>query len=470
MKKIIAVLLKKTLPLVCMVCMFTGCAFFEVVAPNTTAFVEGVGEVVGGTVGAVAGLTIALAETAASSSPSKLYGLNRISKGVYTVKVDASAVKNNEKTRDDTITSFVNVLAQERGYESYNLEMKTIQNEKKPKQISHWEYTITMPGATPIVKNSSVSYKINDNLEWTAITDTAFNSNASDVKNSIQDIVWGNNMFVAVGGSMLYKKDKFKGYGESKIAYSPDGITWTAVTNTTFKDKELIRTVAYGDGKFVAGSSKGNLAYSQDGVNWTAVKKTTSVKLIRDIAYGNGKFIAVGGSKILYSPDCINWTAKSPFTFFKESIYAVAYGDNKFVAGSSSDNHPQNIAYSLDGLEWESLGRYLVHGGNTIAYMNGKFTAVCYNGNVVYSPDGVKWTDETPTLLGSIYAIAYGDGKFVAGDKNGKTAYSQDGITWTRIADSAFEGYYINSIAYGDGKFVAVGNNGKISYWDGNIK
>jgi hypothetical protein len=44
------------------------------------------------------------------------------------------------------------------------------------------------------------------------------------------------------------------------MAYSADGITWTAVANSTFGDSS-IRSVAYGGGRWVAVGQNGKMAY-----------------------------------------------------------------------------------------------------------------------------------------------------------------------------------------------------------------
>jgi hypothetical protein len=107
------------------------------------------------------------------------------------------------------------------------------------------------------------------------------------------DIVWANNKFVAVGGL---------DYNANKMVYSADGVTWTAVTNTTFSNR--INGVAWGNNKFVAVGSNGKMAYSSDGVTWTAVADSTfgGDTYIQSIAWGNNKFVAVGqNGKMAYS-------------------------------------------------------------------------------------------------------------------------------------------------------------------------
>jgi hypothetical protein len=183
-----------------------------------------------------------------------------------------------------------------------------------------------------------------DGIKWTVLTNSPFGNS------SVHKIVWGNNKFVA-GGS-------------SKIAYSSDGITWTAVTDPFGGAGEYISTIAYGNGKFVAGSSYGKMAYSSDGITWTAVANSpfsypydfgdpyfdiidVVSAGINAIAYGNGKFIALNCSgKTAVSSDGSTWTVVSDSVFgkimpdlqyggdlYNNQISSIVYGNGKFVVG-----------------------------------------------------------------------------------------------------------------------------------------
>jgi hypothetical protein len=79
---------------------------------------------------------------------------------------------------------------------------------------------------------------------------------------------------------------------------------WTRISNNPFGDY-IISAVAWGGGRFVAVSNKGKMAYSTDGASWTAVSNSVLASLdgngaIEAIAYGNGRFIAVGWDGMAY--------------------------------------------------------------------------------------------------------------------------------------------------------------------------
>jgi hypothetical protein len=429
--------------------------------------VGGGAEIVGQTVDAGAAFSRAASDKdAAKKNEFPLYNLKRISKGSYTVEIPAWYVKYKEETRNNAI----NLLVQFMGYESYDFKMTSEPNKKD----NVWKYSITMPGSIPVVKNEKFTYKIADTI-CTPVNDITFG------KSNINGIAYGDGKFVAVG--------------DKKIAYSSDGITWTAVNNISFS----VNDIAYGNSKFVAvgfdigilgHGAGGKIMYSSDGVNWTAAMITPFTPFGKDaigsIVYGNGMFVAASkdkDGKLAYSPDGIKWTDVKKFPF-KIKIIDIAYCGGKFFVFDIQDKG--ELAYSSDGVNWTAMTNPLGKKNNikNIVYGNGKFVAVGYdksrNGSAValaYSSDGINWTVATSFIYVPMYhtnnnnGIAYGDGKFVAVGNHGNIAYSLDGITWITIADSsAFNSFGINDIVYANGKFFAVGNYGKMAYWDGNIE
>jgi hypothetical protein len=324
------------------------------------------------------------------------------------------------------------------------------------------------------------------NMTWTAVADSTFESSSV-----INAIAYGNNKFVAVG----YSYPPSGGYDvphPGKMAYSSDGVTWTAVTDSTFGDTE-INAITYASNKFVAGGQGGKMAYSSDGITWTAVADSKFVNIhgvrvdINAIAYGNNKFVAVGAwGKMVYSSDGVTWTAvsNSTFTSSRDYIMAIAYVSNgnavnKFVAGGRNpDNQPIQMASSSDGITWTAVADSTLSSVYAIAYGNGTFVAGGGDGKMAYSADGVTWTavadskfdflNQGTVLRLPVQAIAYGNNKVVAVGFPGKVVYSADGITWTAVADSKFGTTQINAIVYGNNKFVAVGQSGKMAYSTGN--
>jgi len=294
----------------------------------------------------------------------------------------------------------------------------------------------------------------NNAITWTAVTDSTFGSS------SIWKIVYGAGKFVAVGA-------------DGKMAYSTDGISWTAVPNSPFDANNYMIAIAYGDGKFVvAGGSLYNpihkVAYSTNGITWTVGTNTISTETY-DMAYGGGKFV-MGRRNMAYSTNGQTWTAASldcssyPYL----TLMAIAYGNGRFVAGGST-GYAGKIAYSTNGETWTLVEDSTIDTNDVvtgIAYGSGKFVKV--GGGIAYSTDGLTWTKANTNYgyssdFGS--CIAYGGGKFVA-SSFGRTAYSIDGVTW--IENSSGSGYATGSIAYGgtagSRRFILGDSGGHIFY------
>jgi len=294
----------------------------------------------------------------------------------------------------------------------------------------------------------------NPNVNWTAVTNSTFNSS-----DDIRSVVWGNNKFVAVGDN-------------GKIAYSSNGVNWTAVADSKFGDSDIY-AVAWGNNKFVAvgGGFPAKIAYSSDGINWTAVADNTfGNSSIYSIAWGNNKFVAGDyDGKMAYSSDGINWTAVADSTFGTSRIRSIAWGNNKFIA-TGNDN---KVSYSSDGINWTAVNVGAFNNyGTWVAWGKEMFVAVGMTMRVMYSMDGINWTiTENALDSNSFISIAYGDGMFVTGGYDGKIAYSTDGITWTAVADSTFGNItdnYVRGIAWGNDKFVAVASQGRMAYSGSN--
>jgi hypothetical protein len=320
---------------------------------------------------------------------------------------------------------------------------------------------------------------------------------------TVWTVVPGNFSALDYANTIGYGNGKFiAGADCGSLAYSTDGITWTAVANSTFSKTtslsgyENVQKIAWGNGKFVAVATNGAMAYSSDGITWAAVANSTFgsgiLSYIKAIAWGNGKFVAVGTS-VAYSPDGVTWTAVTNHTFGTTPIQAIAYGNGKFVAAGGG-----KMAYSSDGITWSAVANSPFSNlitVNSIACDNGKFVAVGFGqwqngGKIAYSSDGITWTavaenknpfyypytqgDEYNVYADSaanIRAVAYGNGKFVAVSYGGKTAVSSDGSTWTVVAETVFGREYLDgtvSIAYGNNKFVAIAADGRFAYWNGN--
>jgi hypothetical protein len=249
-----------------------------------------------------------------------------------------------------------------------------------------------------------------DGVNWTLAAETIFSDLSVDV------IAYDGGKFIAAGH---YSSDR-------RIATSTDGVNWTAVTDSVITNISISGIVC-GNGMFVAAGYNGKVAYSTNGISWTAADSTFGTSDINGIAFGNGKFVIVGpNGRIAASSDGVTWT-KVETSLNSGNIEAIAFGSGKFVLCSRA-----KMAYSTDGTAWtgvtSSVNNNLISdlaGFDVITYGGGMFAAGQFGGEMAYSNDGVNWVAAANPIFDDddINAIGFGGGKFIVGGY-GKMAYT----------------------------------------------
>src|SRR5215207_4134355 len=116
---------------------------------------------------------------------------------------------------------------------------------------------------------------------------------------------YGNGMFVAGGYLNMHR------------VISPDGMNWT---NTDSIGPQILYGLTFANGRFV-GVGRGihsdttYIITSIDGVNWTSPGVYPTTNTLRSVAFGNGLYVAVGDlGTIVTSPDANAWTVRNSGT------------------------------------------------------------------------------------------------------------------------------------------------------------
>src|SRR5436190_7968650 len=90
-----------------------------------------------------------------------------------------------------------------------------------------------------------------------------------------------------------------------------------------------LKSVSFGDGKYVAAGEAGIIHTSTDGVTWDAGRRATTKKLNR-VAYINNGFVAVGdGGTILTSSNGLVWTPQ--VSGVTTNLLGAAFGNGKYI-------------------------------------------------------------------------------------------------------------------------------------------
>jgi len=261
------------------------------------------------------------------------------------------------------------------------------------------------------------------------------------------------------------------GAGTNQLAYSYNGLTWTAVTNVSFGSSQGY-CVAWGEDKFVAGGGNpggatplttGNkLYYSYDGITWTAAASISTPFAVGlyGVGYSGTIWVAVGNNNgstsVAYSFDGITWTTSSSsiFASVTNTGGAVSWSGERWVIVGGSNSATQNVAVSVDGITWtpvSALGATNA-GGQGVTWNGTRFVAGFFLSGVstaaLYtSTNGVTWAASSSTASISWSALAWSNNLpsvkinqplIALGAGTNSIAYSPDGIQWRGLGTTIF--------------------------------
>lgn len=284
----------------------------------------------------------------------------------------------------------------------------------------------------------------------------------------VRSVVYGNNRFVAVGfGCSLtstnglewsyasntppyqlygvaFGTNTFVAVGNRIIRTSSDGITWT----TRSSPFTSLRSIAYGNGMFIAVGYGGSVMTSNDGTNW--VTRSSVNNNLDGITYANNIFVVIPeyNNNVLTTANGISWS----YRFFGGttiSLYSVAHGSTGFVVMGD-----QMTTTSTDGTNWirhNSLNPVEFDG---ITSANGIYVATGVGGAIQTSTDGINWASQTGRQ-NDLNAVTYGNGRFVAVGKLGTILSSSSGVSWE--TNNSGTSNYFNDVSYCNDRFIAVG-------------
>lgn len=254
----------------------------------------------------------------------------------------------------------------------------------------------------------------------------------------------GPGVFVAVG------------YGGRRVRSTDDGLTWTddvSLVPQGGDDDNLLRTIVYGDGKFVALGYRA--VVSVDGKTWLAPTAPFGQWIGAAAWETNKGFVAVGGYGLhATSRDGRTWSDHAFDTVASHCKHGIAFGGGRFV----SVNDDGARATSVDGVTWtKSQGVAGAVKTTGVAFGNGVFVAVGET-SAVRSTDGGLTFSSPAALSSSAAGIVFAQGHFTA-LSSGRVFTSPDGVVWTaKPSADARRG----TVAYGHGTYVSIAEGGGI--------
>jgi hypothetical protein len=269
---------------------------------------------------------------------------------------------------------------------------------------------------------NNIAYSF-DGVNWTPST--------SDLTLSVNVIAVNSSLWLAGGESLTT--------GGASIEYSYDGIYWSPSPDAS---GILINcsALAYNGVRWVAGGEAYTscIAYSIDGINWTAATNIFTNGCLA-VAWNGVQWTAGGvssgsnGNTLAYSSDGITWTLSPSTTIFSNSCTSLTWQGTEWIAGGLG---PNGFATSTDGINWtpSPLGN---------AVLSQVYTLTT---NVL-----LPYVPPTPiTTVVTAQSIIGGTGGAILSN-------SEDGIQWNATKNGAaiYAGGNVKSLGYSGTLWVA---------------
>jgi hypothetical protein len=282
---------------------------------------------------------------------------------------------------------------------------------------------------------SPVVLKSSDAAVWQSIALSPLNAFFSP-----RAIGFGPSTYL-VGGTIVAGPTTSGGFLQS----SPDTVQWTLVpTDATARP---LKSIAYGNGRFVAVGDSGSVVTSTDGVQWFPASQGEN-RALTGITFGHAGYVAVG-DVVLGSGDGFQYTKRS-----SNAASAIAYGNNAYagVAGGY-------VLESTNAAQWTVRN---AGGGNllSIAFANGRFVAVGDAGAIRVSSNARAWSGRFSGTAHPLYAVTHGSNGWIAVGGSGTILSSQDTFTWTGQNSDSLN--HLFDVTHGDQHYVAVGQSGTV--------
>lgn len=280
---------------------------------------------------------------------------------------------------------------------------------------------------------------------------------AQGAAENINDIIYGNGRWVAVGG--------ITADGITGTAYvSDDGYRWD--DRFLVNDSTNLNGVTYFRGSFYAVGDDGVIVSSIAGnTPWTHLDSNCEFDLNAITADNNNLFVVGQVLSVLTSDDGFNWETRISGSL--NELHGITVGDNLLVTVGDFDliyTTSDGVNSGLDNWDLATTNSPSTPNVNDVIFANDTYVAVGDDGLIRSSFDGVNWQDRSiEGITDDFSTVSFGDGLFLAAssNENGLNAIitSSDGKDW----ELTYTWWNpINEIAYGEGLFIAAGDGGAL--------
>ncbi|MEO8429594.1 MAG: hypothetical protein ABI651_21080, partial [Verrucomicrobiota bacterium] len=234
------------------------------------------------------------------------------------------------------------------------------------------------------------------------------------------------------------------------------------------------RSVAFGNGKYVAVGLVNVCLTSTDGITWDQASSTGAE--LWGLTFGQGLFVGVGErGAVLTSPDGLVWTSQN--SGVASTLYDVAFANGLFVAVGDRDaliagSAPATLT-SPDAITWTPVTWDPVSNPAPTAVLRGisflkdQFVAVGFNGQVRNSRDGKSWTARTAKANAALKKVIHvnevpgvPEGIYIVSGHTGLIMTSPDLGVWQQVPSGTLND--LNALATDGHSAVVAGLWGTI--------
>lgn len=301
---------------------------------------------------------------------------------------------------------------------------------------STWSVTSTPidqnPSSPPII-SPTLSGIVNNGSIFVVVGDSAIATSSDGITWSDHSIPSEAISLVNVAWSPTLAIFAAAGFGNTAWAYSSDNTATSWTASLPFSDANInFGKLRWLNDRFVSvgySTSNGPLFYSTNGSTVTAGLPAVSADNIslNEVAYGNSAYVAVGYDNansqtcIYYSTDGSTWSLAT--TSGNLNFHSVVYANNKFVAiGTDQGTSTIASATSTDGITWTNHSTAMSgltpqdmdwNGTSYIATLSNSVDSA--NASVIKSSDGITWTtDTTAGTIGPVDKVLAVNGATIA--------------------------------------------------------
>ena len=273
-----------------------------------------------------------------------------------------------------------------------------------------------------------------------------------EVGSDILNVVWTGHELIAVG-DITPKGDLSR---RVNILTSSDGNSWVFHPLAP-SSLDQLSSAAWTGAQYVIVGREGFIQTSPDCDNWTVRSPVGYTKQLSKIISSGPMLIAVGGEAVLTSTDGEAWSLIKPADFNAE---CVTWTGTTFVAvgkGGSVFTSPDAKEWAVQKIEGKpSLHDVAWNGSLVVAVGGGEHESGFV---ILTSSDGMNWNQEqTPGgLLGRLCGVTWTGSQFVAVGDDCAILTSQDGHSWKKVHEQDGSPL-LYAVASKGNRLVAVGN------------